>query len=83
MNERVVLYFEIIEKKIVTQVDFLWFLTANLFVAFISNFLVHADQNTMSCVGGGLTFHLGEKAFGRFISRNMNLNGIMNICTDD
>ena len=59
-NERVVLYFEIPRISTVTQVDFLCFPTANLFVAFITNFL--ADQNAMSRVGGGLTFHLGEIA---------------------
>ena len=65
MNERVVLYFEIIatiklEVTPVTQVDFLCFPTANLFVAFITNFL--ADQNAIGCVGGGLTLHLCEIA---------------------
>ena len=59
-NERVVLNLEIPPITPVTQVDFLWFPTTNLFVAFVINFL--ADQNAMSCVGGGLTLHLREIA---------------------
>ena len=48
MNERVVLYDETFPISPVTQVDFLCFPTTNLFVAFITNFLV--NQNVMSCV---------------------------------
>ena len=60
MNERVVLYFETILITQVAKVDFLLFPTANLFEAFVRNFL--AQQNVMYCVRGGLTFHLEDKA---------------------
>ena len=60
MNERVVLYSAFKVTTPISQVNFLCFPTANLFVAFITNFL--ADQNAMSRVGGGLTLHLGEIA---------------------
>ena len=60
MNERVVLYFKIPPITPVTQVDFLWFPTTNLFEAFVRNFL--AQQKVMYCVRGGLTFHLEDKA---------------------
>ena len=76
-NERVVLNYEIPPITPVTQVDFLWLPTANLFVAFVINFL--ADQNAMSCVGGGLTLHLTDKTVRRFCGRNWSLNGIINI----
>ena len=81
LNERVVLYFEISPRIVIEpQVDFFLLPTTNLLVALITNFL--ADQDIMRCVGGGLTLHVGEKTLGRFISRNMNLNGIINIYTD-
>ena len=57
---------------IVTQIDFLWFPTANVFVAFGTNFL--ADQNVMSCVRGDLTPHFEHKTFARHSLWNMNLN---------
>ena len=65
MNEQVVLYFEppdtvSFPATPVTQVDFLWFPTANLFEAFVRNFL--AQQYVMYCVRGGLTFHLEDIA---------------------
>ena len=63
MNERVVLYFEISSITPVTQVDFLWFSTTNLFEAFVRNFL--AQQSVMYCVRGGLTGHL-ETVFQMF-----------------
>ena len=81
MNQRVVLHFQDHMIVIVTHIDFLWFLTASLLVAFITNFL--ADQNVMSCVGGDLTFHFENKTFaGHSFCWNMNLNGIINICTN-
>ena len=60
MNERVVLYFETSPITPVAQVDFLWFPSTNLFVAFVTNFL--AQQNVMYCVRRGLTCHLEDKA---------------------
>ena len=81
MNHRVVLYFESGPIAPVTQVDFLFLSTANLFVAFIANFL--ADQNVMSCVRGDLTPHFEHKTPAGPSLRDMNLSGIINICTDD
>ena len=77
MNERVVLYFEkpdtsFLNVTHVTQVDFLWFPTTNLFVAFIANFL--ADQNVMSCVRGDLTPHFEHETLFGFSLWYMNLN---------
>ena len=65
---------------IVTQLDFLWFPTAYLFVTSVTNFL--ADQSVMSCLGGDLTFHLKNKTFAGHSFWDMNLNGILNICID-
>ena len=76
----VVLHFHDLRIVIVTHINFLWFPTAYLLVAFITNFL--ADQNVVSCVGGDLTFHLKNKTFDGHSFWNMNLNGIINICTD-
>ena len=70
MNHRVVLYFEKITP--VTQVDFLWFPTANLFVAFPTNFL--ADQNLMTCVGVDLTLHFRDEAVAGLPLWNIDLN---------
>ena len=81
MNERIVLYLATRAITPVTQVDFLFLPTTNLFVAFITNFL--ADQNVMSCVRVNLTLHLSEKTLGWLLIWNMNLNGIINIFTDD
>ena len=36
----------------------------------------------MCCVRGSLTFHFENKAVGGPLIRNMNLNGIINICID-
>ena len=80
MNHRVVLYFETLPITPVTQVDFLFLPTTNLFVAFKTNFL--ADQNVMSDVGADFTFHFCNNTLARPLPRNMNLNGIINICTD-
>ena len=59
MHQCIVLYFHNIFFKIETKVDFLWFATTNLFVAFPMNFL--ADQNVMGCVGVDLTFDLSDE----------------------
>ena len=81
MNERVVLYFERLPIPPVTQVDFLFLPTTNLFEAFITNFL--ADQNIMCCARVDLTFHFCDKTLTGLLTRDMNLNEIINICTDD
>ena len=57
---------------IVTKVDFPWFSTTNVFVAFPTNF--PADQNVMSFAGGNLAFHSGDKTLAVSSLRNMNLN---------
>ena len=75
----IVLYFKNLPFVIVSQIDFLWFVTTNLFVAFITNFLV--DQNVVSCAGSDLTFYFRHKPGS--ISRKKNLNEIINICTDE
>ena len=81
MNERVVLNYKP-RTRTVTKVDFLFFPTANLFVACtIANFL--ADQNFMSRLGGDLTFHFCNETLSGLLMRDMSLNGIINICTDD
>ena len=80
MNERVVLNYKP-RTRTVTKVDFLFFPTANLFVAFETYFL--ADQNAMRCFGVDLTFHLEHKTLTGLLTRDMNLNGIINICSDD
>ena len=80
MNHRVVLYFERSKITPVTQVDFLFLPNANLFVAFIINFL--ADQNLMTRFGVDLTFHFCDKTVTGLLTRDMNLNGIINICTE-
>ena len=66
---------------VVSNVNFLWFPTTNLFVAFLANFL--AEQNPMSCLGAQLTFHFEHKTPAGPSLRDMNLSGIINICTDD
>ena len=81
MKKGVVLHFQLKRIIIEPQDDFLFLPTTNLLVAFVTNFL--ADQSVMSCVGGGLTFHFEHETLGRFVARNLNLNGIINICTDD
>ena len=80
MNHLVVLHFETKPITPVTQVDFLFLPTANLFVAFVTYFL--ADQNAMRCFGVDLTFHLEHKNLTGLLTRYINLNGIINICTD-
>ena len=75
MNHRVVLHIPIIPIPPVTQVDFLFLSTANLFVAFRTNVL--ADQNVMSCARGDLTFHFRNEALTGLLTRDMNLNGII------
>ena len=77
MNHHVVLNFERIPIPIVTQVDFLFLPTTNLFVAFPTNFL--ADQNIVSCARAGLTFHFRDETLTGLHLRYMNLNGIINI----
>ena len=81
MNERVVLYFQSHPITPVTKVDFLWFPTTNLFVAFIDNFL--ADQNVMCCVRVYKAFKFSDKTLTRPLPWYLNLNWIINICTDD
>ena len=86
MNEGVVLYYEIpmiISPPItpVTQVDFLFLPTANLFVTFETNIL--ADHNGMCDIGIYVTFYCCHKTVTRPLMRDMNLDGIINICTDD
>ena len=85
MHQCVVLYFQdshaiTILVIIVTQVDFLFLPTTNPFVAFVTYFL--ADQNAMRCFGVDLTFHLEHKTLTGLLTRYINLNGIINICTD-
>ena len=80
MNHLVVLHFETIPITPVTQVDFLFLPTANLFVAFVTYFL--ADQNTMTCSRVDLTLHFCDKTLTGLLTRYINLNGIINICTD-
>ena len=77
MNEGVVLYYEIpmiISPPItpVTQVDFLFLPTANLFVAFETTIL--ADHNCMCDIGIYVTFHSCNKALMGLSFWNMNLN---------
>ena len=55
-----------------TQIDFLFLPTTNLFVAFITNFL--ADQHVMSCLGGDLTFHFRDEALAGLSLWNIDLN---------
>ena len=62
---------------VVSNVNFLWFPTTDLFVAFITDFL--ADQNIMSYPRGDLAFNFEHKALTRPLPRNMNLNGILSI----
>ena len=78
MNHLVVLQYKKLPITPVTQVDFLFLPTANLFVAFVTYFL--ADQNAMRCFGVDLTFHLEHKTLTGLLTRDMNLNGIINIC---
>ena len=77
--ECAVLYSQDKDPVIVSDVKFLLPLT-DLFVAFVAHFL--ADQNLVSCVGGDLTFHFENKTFAGHSFWNMNLNGIINICTN-
>ena len=72
VKKGVVLYLEIVPVTQVAQVNFPWFPSANLFVAFITNFL--ADQNIMRCVGGDLTPDLRDETVGGLLFWNMNLN---------
>ena len=76
MNERVVLYFQRCPIPPVTQVNFLWFPTTNLFVAFVPNF--PADPNVTSKVWIDLTFHFQHMTLVPPQTRNMNLNRITN-----
>ena len=79
MKKRVVLYFERLPIPPVTQVDFLFLPTTNLFEAFITNLLAY--QNIMNFLGGDLTLHLCDEALGRPLRRNMDLKGIINTTT--
>ena len=56
-----------------SQVNSLFLPTANLFVAFITDFLV--DQNVMGCLGGDLTLHFRYETLAGLLTRDMNLNG--------
>ena len=72
LKKGVVHYLEIVPVTQVAQVNFPWFPSANLFEAFINNFL--ADQNIMRCVGGDLTPDLRDETVGGLLFWNMNLN---------
>ena len=79
-HQCVVLNFQDTPVIIVTQVDFLWFPTAYLFEAFITNFLT--DQNAMACNGGDPTLHFCHKTMTGPLTRDLNLDEIINIGTD-
>ena len=80
MLQRIVVIKPKIRLKNYSQVNILWFPTTNLFVALATNIL--ADQNVMSCVGGDLTFHCCHKTLTQPLTRDFNLNKIINICRD-
>ena len=67
-----VVHYLVIYVVIVTQVDFLWFFTTNLFVAFIPNCL--ANQNIVRRVGSDLALDFCDKTAAWLSKWNMNLN---------
>ena len=62
LKKGVVHYLEIVPVTQVAQVNFPWFPSANLSVAFI--FYFRADENVMRYVGGDLTPYLRDKTVG-------------------
>ena len=80
-EECLVLNFQDFSPIVVSEGNPLFLPTTDLFVAFLAIFL--AEQNSMSCLGAQLTFHFEHKTPAGPSLRDMNLSGIINICTDD
>ena len=78
----VVLYCHEVRVVIVSNVNFPWFPFTNIFKATRSTDFL-ADHNVMSFVGRELAFHFEHKTFRGLSLWNVNLNQIINICTNN